>query len=78
MTEDTNIITARMLHVTIGGESHDLAITDLDIGDASSDADIKSAVSEHFSIPASKLQAHEIVRHENGNLTIQPPASFGR
>ena len=74
---DNTLVPQRMLHIVIGGESRDVTINDLDIGEASTDEQIKAAVATHFSIPASKLQAHEVVRNENGNLTIQPPAVFG-
>jgi hypothetical protein len=70
-------VNERRVHTMIGGVSSDIAFTSLDIGDASTDAEIKTAVAQHFSLPTSKLTHFAVDRHENGNVTVRPEAVFG-
>lgn len=67
----------RLLHTMLEGRSHDIALSTLDLGDLSTDEQVKQAVASHFSLPISKLAFFEVHRHENGNVTVRPPAVFG-
>jgi hypothetical protein len=68
----------RVLHVMYAGVSHDLPFAVLDIGDMSTDEQVKQAFANHVDIPVTKLLGYQVDRQENGNLTLRPQASFGR
>ncbi len=65
------------LHVRFEGRSYDLLLADLDIGNLSPDRDIRQALAGYFNVPARRLQAYVIERHDNGNMTVRPEAIFG-
>jgi hypothetical protein len=65
------------LHVRYDGRSADIPLADLDIGNISSDAEIKQAVAKYLEVSAQTLRHYTIDRHETGNLTIRPEAVFG-
>lgn len=67
-----------VLHCIIGGRSYDIPMQDLDIGDASTDEQIKAAVAQHLEQPLSKLSVMTVDRNlETGDITIRPDAVFG-
>ena len=66
-----------MLHIRFEGRSFDIPLGDLDLGDQSSDADIKRGLSEYLNVPFSKFAHYVVDRHSTGNLTIRPEAIFG-
>ncbi len=66
-----------VLHIRYGGRSYDVPLQDLDIGSASSDDQVRSAVAEYLQEPQSKLRLFVVERHDNGNVTIRPEAVFG-
>lgn len=65
------------LHVRFDGRSIDIPVNDLDVGQFSSDVEIKHAVARYLDVPANKLQHYTVDRHETGNLTVRPEAVFG-
>lgn len=67
----------RVVHVTHGGESFDVSFAILDIGDASSDEQIKQAAANFYEFPVEKLRGHEVRHEPNGNITLRPQARFG-
>ena len=68
--------TTRTLHIMLHGESKDLTFDALDIGDASTDEQIKEAIAVEFEFPTSKLRFHVVERHGE-NITVRPDAEFG-
>lgn len=77
MSESSVIATEPVLHIMYDGQGHDIALRDLDIGDASTDEQVKQSVANHFSIPESKLRFFQVDRQTNGNVTVRPQAVFG-
>ncbi len=69
--------TEKMIHVRFEGRSRDISFADLDIGDLSSDRDVRNAVAHYFDVQARKFTSYVIERHDNGNMTIRPEAVFG-
>lgn len=66
------------VHVMFNGESIDMSAGDLDIGDLSSDSDIRSAVAGSLDVPVSKLASYSIDKNEDsGDITLRPQATFG-
>ena len=66
-----------VVHIRFEGRSLDIPQGDLDVGLASSDADVKRALSRHLEVPEAKLRDYVIDRHETGNMTVRPEAVFG-
>ncbi len=68
---------APRLHVRFEGRSWDFALAELDLGNMSSDDDVRNALARHFDVPVGKFRAYVVERHANGNLTVRPEAVFG-
>lgn len=67
------------LHVRYEGRSIDLVTDDLDIGDESTDHDIRAAVATALEVPANKLAAFTVDRNpETLDITLRPQAVFGQ
>lgn len=66
-----------VLHVMYEGQSWDLTFSELDIGDQSSDQDVKQAVAFRLNAPLEKLRNFKIDRNSDGNMTLRPEAVFG-
>lgn len=76
MTETTQA--QPVVHIMWDGRSYDLTQGDLDVGDLSSDADVRSAVARELEVPVGKLASFAIDRNEeSGDLTLRPQAEFG-
>ncbi len=67
----------RVVHVRFEGQSWDIAFGVLDVGDRSSDQDVRQALARYFNVPAAKFAPYVVERHANGNLTVRPEAVFG-
>ena len=67
----------RMVHVRFEGRSWGLDFDVLDVGDLSTDQDVRNALAQHFNVPASKFAPYVVDRHANGNITVRPEAVFG-
>lgn len=67
----------RVIHVRFEGCSWDLPFGALDLGDLSSDNDVRQALARYLDVPAAKLAAYVVERHANGNITVRPEAVFG-
>lgn len=65
------------LHIRFEGQSWDLLCRELDIGQMSSDDQIRQAVAGFFDVAPGKFRAYVIERHDNGNITVRPEAVFG-
>ncbi len=67
-----------LLHIRYEGRSHDLEQNELDLGDMSTDADVRMAVAVHFDQPLVKLEGFVVDRNlESGDITLRPQAVFG-
>ncbi|MFC2037702.1 hypothetical protein ACFLYD_07040 [Chloroflexota bacterium] len=67
----------RMVHIRYAGRSWDMAFADLDIGDRSSDGDVRRAVANYLNVSPAKLAGYVVERHANGYMTVRPEAVFG-
>lgn len=67
----------RMVHVRFEGQSWSLPFTALDIGDLSSDRDVRRALARYFNVSERKFAPYVVDRHANGNITVRPEAVFG-
>ena len=74
MTQETP---QAVVHIRFEGKSQDIPVGELDIGRASTDEQIKSAVAGFLDVGVEKLENYVIERHENGNYTVRPEAVFG-
>jgi hypothetical protein len=74
-TQDAN---ARQIHIRFEGRSSDIPQSELDIGEASTDDQIRQAVATHLGVPPNKLLAFALDKTANGNITLRPEAQFGR
>ena len=68
---------APVVHLRFEGRSWDIEFNILDVGDQSSDLDIRQALANYFNVPIRKFSAYVVQRHENGNITVRPEAVFG-
>ncbi|MDZ4835209.1 MAG: hypothetical protein SGJ27_15640 [Candidatus Melainabacteria bacterium] len=73
----SDISGSALLHLRFEGRSREIALDVLDVGVASSDTAVRNAVAAFLDVPAGKLSAYVVERHENGNLTLRPEAVFG-
>jgi hypothetical protein len=67
----------RVVHIRFEGRSIDVPQSDLDVGTASSDNEIKRALARYLETAEGKLRDYVIDRHETGNMTVRPEAVFG-
>lgn len=66
------------VHIRFEGRSYDTSFADLDIGDLSSDAEVREKVAAHLEAPPAKLANYEVDRNEEtGDITLRPQAVFG-
>jgi hypothetical protein len=66
-----------VVHIRFEGRSADIPQSDLDVGAASSDNEIKRALARYLETPEAKLRDYVIDRHDTGNMTVRPEAVFG-
>jgi hypothetical protein len=71
------MVEERMLHVRFDGRSLDLAFYVLDVGDLSTDGEIRLALARYLDVNPQRLAPYVIERHANGNITVRPEAVFG-
>lgn len=66
------------LHVRYDGRSIDVPLAELDIGDASTDEQVRAATADHLGVPIGKLRAYAVDRNAaSGEVTLRPEAIFG-
>jgi len=66
-----------LLHVRFNGRSVDIRLSDLDIGQVSTDQEIKTATAGYLNVPVREFHDYVVDRHETQNMTIRPQAVFG-
>ncbi len=67
----------RQLHIRFDGRSWDIPFRTLEIGDASSDTEVREALARYLDVSVRKLGPYVVERHTNGNMTVRPEAVFG-
>ena len=67
----------KVVHIRFEGRSLDVPQSDLDVGAASSDNDVKRALAHYLEVAEAKLRDYVIDRHDTGNMTVRPEAVFG-
>lgn len=65
-----------MVHIRYEGRSWDFAASTIDVGDGSTDGQIREAVASHLEVPVGKM-AQFMIDKSPGNITISPAATFG-
>ncbi len=65
------------LHLRYDGQSYDVSLEDLDIGDLSTDEQIKASVAQHMQVPVTKMDNYRVEKADNGDITLYPQAVFG-
>ncbi len=66
------------LHIRYDGNSFDVALDEVDLGDLSSDEDVKVRAAQYVEQPVAKLSSFLVDRNqETGDITLRPPAVFG-
>ena len=73
----TNQVQEAVIHIRYEGKSHDIPVAEFDIGQASTDNQIKAAVANFLEVEVDKLENYVVEHHENGNFTIRTEAVFG-
>jgi hypothetical protein len=66
-----------LAHIRFEGRSLDVPLDLLDVGPASSDGAIKSALARYLEVPEARLRDYVVDRHQTGNVTVRPEAVFG-
>jgi hypothetical protein len=66
-----------VVHIRFEGRSLDIPQSELDVGPASSDSEIKRVLARYLEVSETKLRDYVIDRHDTGNLTVRPEAVFG-
>jgi len=67
----------RVVHIRFEGRSWDIAFGVLDLGDRSTDDEVRRALARYLDVPLRKLAPYVVERHANGNITVRPEAVFG-
>jgi hypothetical protein len=76
--EVTEVTTEPQLHICYDGGSVDVPLSTVDLGDESTEDEIRSAAADHIGVPASKFSSYGI--HPNratGDITLAPQAILG-
>lgn len=76
MNEIENV-TNPTIHVRFAGNSYRFEGNEIDVGNLSSDNEIKSALARRLQVEDAKFSAYVVERHDNGNITVRPEAVFG-
>ena len=71
------VATVPMMHVRYNGRSVDIPLGDLDVGQGSTDQQIKRAAAGYLDIPTADLRNYVVDRHASDNMTIRPQAVYG-
>lgn len=66
-----------VVHIRFEGRSLDIPQADLDVGQASSDNEVKRALARHLDVAEARLRDYVVDRHDADNMTVRPEAVFG-
>ena len=67
----------KVVHIRFEGRSIDVPQSNLDVGPASSDNEVKRALAGYLETQEAKLRDYVVDRHDTGNMTVRPEAVFG-
>jgi hypothetical protein len=67
----------RVVHIRFEGQSRSIPFSVLDIGNLSTDREVRQALARYLEVPVRKLEPYVVERHANGNITVRPVAVFG-
>lgn len=67
----------RQVHVRFEGRSWAIALAVLDLGEMSTDTEVRTALARYLEVPPTRLAPYVVERHANGNITLRPEAVFG-
>ncbi len=73
----TNQVQEAVIHIRYEGKSHDIPVVEMDIGQSSTDEQIKGAIANFLEVEVDKLENYVVTHHQNGNFTVRPEAVFG-
>lgn len=66
------------LHIRYNGASYDVPLHEVDLGDLSSDQQVREAAARYVETPAVKFASFSVDRNtETGDITLRPQAVFG-
>jgi hypothetical protein len=78
MADEIAVAEVPTVHIRFEGQSFDIPMSELDIGNQSTDEQVKNAVAEHQGAPRAKLNNYVVDRNaETGSMTLRPAAVFG-
>ena len=78
VVENTNVVRNAQVHVFYEGRAWDLDMSALDVGQLSTDNDVRGKVAESLNVPVAKLASFTVDRNvETGDMTLRPQAVFG-
>ena len=60
-----------IVHVRFADAEFDISMPGLELGENSSDHEVKQALAGYLDVPSYRLDGYVIDRHENGNLTLR-------
>lgn len=66
------------LHIRFNGQSHDIEQSEVDLGDLSTDDNVREAAARYLNAPVTKFSSFQVDRNsETGDVTLRPQAIFG-
>ena len=69
--------TTAQLHIRYEGESIDVDLIDVDLGDLSTEQDVREAAATHLDVPLTKFANFVVdTNDETGDITLRPQAAF--
>jgi len=72
----TTQVQKAVIHIRFEGKSHDIPVSEMDVGQSSTDEQIKTAVANFLEVDLDRLEDYIVTHHKNGNFTIRPEATF--
>ena len=64
------------LHLRFDGQSNDIPLDELDVGDLSTEDEVKQSVASYMNVPVEKLETYKLDKTED-SMTLRPNAVFG-
>lgn len=65
------------VHIRFDGRSYEFSSVELDLGDLSTNDQVRDRVAQRLGIEPRQLSNYVVERAENSNITIRPQAVFG-
>lgn len=72
-------MTISQIHLRFDGQTQEIDATQLDVGNESTDQQVREAVANYLSVPLAKLTNYVLDRNlGSGVLTLRPQATFAK